>query len=139
MRQREAKIPDQDKVRLTEIEGRLAELFEVTRTRDETKLQGTLANGKTEVVHEVKLSAGKPAVILMQSKQFDTLLRLTDAKGKLLAENDDIDYAAKNLNSRIVFVPKADGVYRIIATSFQQQGRGDYTITIRQYAPAKSE
>jgi hypothetical protein len=41
----------------------------------------------------VKLTAGKPAVIEMQSKRFDTYLRLEDAKGKTLAENDDIDTA----------------------------------------------
>jgi hypothetical protein len=72
-------------------------------------------------------------------KQFDTLLRLQNAKGKTLAENDDIDLANKNLNSRILFIPKEDGVYRIIATSFQQTGRGEYDIIIRQYSPAKSK
>jgi hypothetical protein len=72
----------------------------------------------------------------MQSKQFNTYLRLEDAKGKTLAENYDIG-AAKNLNSRILFMPKADGVYRVIATSFQQQGRGEYEIIVREYGPGK--
>jgi hypothetical protein len=137
MKQREAKILPVDADRLTEAESRLAELFEATRKKDETKVQGKLTGAKTAVVHEVKLAAGKPAVIEMQSRQFDTLLQLQDAKGKLLAENDDIDFANKNLNSRILFIPKEDGVYRIIATSFQQTGRGDYDIIIRQYSPTK--
>jgi hypothetical protein len=47
--------------------------------------------------------------------------------------------ASKNLNSRIVFLPKADGVYHIIATSFQQAGRGEYEIVIRQYSSAKEK
>jgi hypothetical protein len=76
-------------------------------------------------------------VIEMQSKQFNTYLRLEDAKGKTLAENDDIDAAAKNLNSRILFMPKADGVYRIVATSFQQKGRGEYEIIAREYTSGK--
>jgi hypothetical protein len=81
----------------------------------------------------MKPIAGKPAVIEMHSKQFDTYLSGEDAKGKTLAENDDIDFAAKNLNSRILFLPKADGVYRVIATSFQQKGRGEYEIIIGEY------
>ena len=69
-----------------------------------------------EVVCEVKLTARKPVAIEMQSKEFDTLLRLQDAEGKLLAENDGIDPGV-NTNSRILFTPKEDGVYRIIAGS----------------------
>ncbi len=139
MKEREARIPPQDADRLTEAEGRLAELFEATRTKDETRLQGKLTDAKKEVLHEVKLTAGTPAVIEMRSRQFDTLLRLHDAKGKLLTENDDIDFANKNLNSRILFIPKEDGVYRIVATSFQQTGRGEYDVILRQYSPAKSK
>jgi hypothetical protein len=138
MKQREAKLPPQGKDRLTEAEGRLAELFEATRKKDETKLQGSLTDAKTEAVHEVKLTAGKPVVIEMQSKQFNTYLRLEDANGKTLAENDDIDTAGKNLNSRILFMPKDDGVYRVIATSFQQKGRGEYQIIVREYEAGKS-
>ncbi|GEM_PF-6169959 len=37
--------------------------------------------------------------------------------GRLLAENDDI--GPDNLNSRPIFNPPADGVYRILATSFE--------------------
>src|SRR5204862_1703747 len=53
MKQREAKIPPQGKVRLTEAEGRLAELFEATRKKDETRLTGKLTDAKTDTVHEV--------------------------------------------------------------------------------------
>jgi eukaryotic-like serine/threonine-protein kinase len=141
LRERQAKIPDAGKVRLAEAESRLAELFEATRTKDETKLQGKLEGAKTEVVHDVKLTAGKPLVIEMQSKEFNTFLRLQDAQGKTLVENDDIDFPNKNTstNSRILFIPKEDGVYRVIATSCQQKGRGDYDLIIRQYSPVKGK
>ena len=36
--------------------------------------------------------------------------------------------------SHIVFTPKEEGVYRITATSFEQRGRGAYTLTIRAIA-----
>jgi hypothetical protein len=45
-----------------------------------------------------------------------------------VAENDDI--APNNLNSRIIFTPKETGTYRIVATSFEERGRGAYTVTI---------
>ena len=64
----------------------------------------------------------------MRSGAFDTYLKLLDAKGTLLAENDDI--APNNLNSRIIFTPKESGTFRIVATSFQERGRGTYSLTI---------
>jgi eukaryotic-like serine/threonine-protein kinase len=134
MKEREESIPPLGRVRLTEAEARLAELFDATRTRDERKLAGALTDAQAEVVHEQELTAGRAVVIEMRSKKFDTYLRLEDAKGKVLAENDDIDLAAKNTDSRILFMPKASGVYRVVATSFQRQGRGGYEIIIRQYA-----
>jgi hypothetical protein len=114
------------------------QLFEATRKKEETKLQGRLTDAKTEAVHDLKLTAGKSVVIEMQSKQFNTYLRLEDTKGQTLAENDDIDTAGKNLNSRILFMLQADGVYRIVATSFRRAGRGEYEITVREYERGKS-
>jgi hypothetical protein len=49
----------------------------------------------------------------------------------LLAENDDI--SPQNLNSRIIFTPKQDGMYRIVATSFRREGRGQYSMTVREF------
>ena len=83
------------------------------------------------------MTAGKTYVIDMQRKAFDTFLKLEDAQGKLLAENDDI--SPTNRNSRILFTPKQDGTYRIIAASFQQQSRARYEIIIREYAAKKKQ
>jgi len=52
----------------------------------------------------------------------------------VLAENDDI--SPQNLNSRIIFPCKEDGNYRIVATSYQQAGRGAYVLIIREF-PSK--
>ncbi len=137
MKERAAQIPPQGKVRLTEAESRLVELFEATRKKDETRFAGRLTVTRAEVAHAVKLTAGNPVIIEMRSEWFDTYLRLEDAKGKLIAENDDIDTASKNLDSRILFVPQADGIYRVIATSYQRQGRGDYTLAVGVYHATK--
>jgi hypothetical protein len=80
----------------------------------------------------------------MTSPQFDTYLRLEDAKKKVLAENDDIsepgvrsqESGVRNLNSRIIFTPKEDATYLIIATSFEHRGVGAYTLTIREFLPS---
>ncbi len=137
LRQRVAQIPPQSKGRLTDVEGQLTELLEATRRKDETTLHANLTDAIHAAIRDVTLHAGKPVVIALSSKQFDTQLELQDAKGRTLAANDDIDYAGKNLNSRILFVPRADGVYRVVATSFRRQGRGAYDLVIRQYRTAQ--
>jgi hypothetical protein len=65
--------------------------------------------------YDVRMSGGKTYVIDLISKQFDAFLRLEDAAGKELGRDDDSGGAN---NARIRFKPPADGVYRIIATSF---------------------
>ncbi|MGF1582286.1 MAG: tetratricopeptide repeat protein [Gemmataceae bacterium] len=84
----------------------------------------------------LELKAGHTYVIEMQSQQFDTLLRLEDAKGNKLAENDDIDSQTNKLKSRIVYTPNQTDTYRIVATSFQRKGRGSYELVIREFPSA---
>jgi eukaryotic-like serine/threonine-protein kinase len=95
-------------------------------------MQGSLTFAQRQKSHAVKLKAGVTYVFDMRSEQFDTLLRLVDAQGVLLAENDDIA-PGKDLNSRISFVPTQDGDYRLIAGSFRQQGTGGYTVIVRSF------
>ncbi len=94
----------------------------------ETELKGELKG--PSVTHAHKMQVDHTYVIVMKSTQFDPTLQLLDVNGKKLAENDDL--AKKNRNSRIIFTPKQDGSYRIIATSFEQRGRGTFTILIRE-------
>jgi tetratricopeptide (TPR) repeat protein len=103
----------------------------VAMSYNEETRKGALSAMGGEQAHELKMTAGTTYSIDMISTQFDTYLRVEDAKKKMLAENDDI--APNDLNSRIVFTAREDGVYRIIATSFQQRGRGAYTLVIRGF------
>ncbi|MCI0682674.1 MAG: trypsin-like peptidase domain-containing protein [Gemmataceae bacterium] len=83
-------------------------------------------------VHTIALKAGVRYVIEMGGAvplQFDPFLRLEDAKGQELAVDDD---SGGNLNSRIVYTPKTDGDYRIIATVFEPQQLGAYTLTVAE-------
>jgi serine/threonine protein kinase/Tfp pilus assembly protein PilF len=80
--------------------------------------------------------AGRVYIIDLESTAFDALLRLEDAKGKQLAENDDF-LPDVHRNARLVFTPKQTGDYRIVATSFQQEGVGAGRLRVREYFDRK--
>ncbi len=80
-------------------------------------------------VHLVELSPAKSYVIDLASKKFDAFLRLEDANGKQIAEDDD---SGGGTNARLRFRPRASGVYRIIATTFEPSTFGPYSLTIRE-------
>jgi tetratricopeptide (TPR) repeat protein len=96
-----------------------------------TRREGALTDKGKSQVHPWKMVAGRTYVIDLESAAFDAFLRLEDPTGKLLAENDDI--SPTNQNSRLVFTPKADGSYRVVATSFQEAGTGPYTLRVREF------
>jgi thiol-disulfide isomerase/thioredoxin len=78
-------------------------------------------------VHNYKMSAGTIYAIDMKSKDFDTFLRLEDAAGKKLDEDDD---GGEGSNSRLFFEAPKDGMYRIVCTSFDGKN-GAFTLTVR--------
>jgi Bacterial pre-peptidase C-terminal domain len=82
-------------------------------------------------VHTVHMTAGRNYTIDMSSGNFDTFLRLMDNQFGKLAEDDDSGGGNNGTDSRIVFTPKADGDYHIIATTFDGQ-IGNYTLTVRE-------
>ncbi len=75
----------------------------------------------------IELLEGNAYTIEMNSTDFDAFLRVVDAKGKELAQDDD---SGGNLNSKIVFVPPAKGKYTIVATSFGG-GLGNYQLVVK--------
>ncbi len=86
----------------------------------ETTVQGTLTHKRPSDVHQLKMVAGQRYVIEMHSTDLDSYLKLHDPAGKLLAENDDA--LPPNLDARLIYVPQADGIYRILATLHQERG-----------------
>jgi serine protease Do len=87
-------------------------------------------------VEEVNLSAGVTYIIEMHSNEIDSYLFLEDLKGKTLAKDDD---SGGDLNAKIVFRAPSDGVYRIIATTFNPRETGNYTLTVRQQADPEKD
>jgi serine/threonine protein kinase/tetratricopeptide (TPR) repeat protein len=98
-------------------------------------LNGTLSPAARSEAHEVKLIARKTYVFDLDSSAFETLLQLRDAEGKLLAENDDTRTGDRS--ARLVFTPRADGVYRLVATSPRETGLGAYSLRIGALSDAK--
>jgi thiol-disulfide isomerase/thioredoxin len=84
-------------------------------------------------VFTVKLESGKTYRIDMKEtggdKDFDALLFLEDANGKILAINDDAE-PGKTLDSRIVHKAAADGTYRIICTTLVADQTGKFSLEV---------
>ena len=73
---------------------------------------------------------GQRLVIDMTSSSFDTYLYLRDSDGFLLGHDDD---SGDDNNARVRTILPRNGSYRIIATSFGQTARGDYTLAVSEW------
>jgi hypothetical protein len=70
----------------------------------------------------------------------DSILKLTDAKGQLLVQNDDADdketgLSTHHADSRIIFTLPADGVYYLHLGDAQRKGGPDFAYRLRVSAP----
>ena len=82
--------------------------------------------------YNVTLHAGRIYVIDMVSEELDSYLRMEDADGTRLAQNDD---GGGGLNARIIITAPRNGMYRIIATS-GTPGTGHFSLTVQEFQPA---
>lgn len=90
-------------------------------------------------VHQVRLQAGATYVFDLESGNgrpgphnpgyFDTWLRLEDAAGRTLINNDD---GGEGLNARIRFSPTQGGTFRLVVTSYRTGATGNYALIVRQ-------
>ncbi|TVQ19252.1 MAG: serine protease [Leptolyngbya sp. DLM2.Bin15] len=74
-------------------------------------------------------TSGQTVTISMESNEFDTYLILLGPNGELIDQNDDA--GPNTLNSRIVATLPRTGTYVILANSYDNTGRGRYTLTVR--------
>jgi hypothetical protein len=100
----------------------------------DSKLDDTDAGYGDNKVHAklflVKMVKGKTYQIDMSTNNFDAYLYLEDPGKKLLAEDDDTGGGDTMLDAQIVVTPTDDGVYRIIATSFEGDKTGNFKLTV---------
>jgi len=72
---------------------------------------------------------GQTVTVTQRSQQFDTYLTLVDRfTGEILAENNDINTEAGDIDSQITFVAEADREYLVRASSADNPGLGEYSL-----------
>jgi thiol-disulfide isomerase/thioredoxin len=86
--------------------------------------------------YKIQLAEGKAYRLDLNSKDFDTYLRLEDAKGKEVAANDDV--APGNLNSRILYFASKSGEYRVIVTTFDAGKTGAFKLDVKPASAAET-
>jgi hypothetical protein len=99
------------------------------------ELKGKLAasdpkdTGRTDSyckIYTIKLEAGKTYQFDCKS-EWDNWLRIEDAKGKQLAEDDD---SGGGTDAQIIFECKTAGEYRVIVTTYNAGDTGDFTVIV---------
>jgi C-terminal processing protease CtpA/Prc len=93
-------------------------------------VEGELAP-RTRVQYTAEVAAGDVVTILLgdETGEFDTVLRLYDVDGNLLAENDDFDDTTYNSGFEALEVP-ADMTIIVEAATYEDAGEGAYTIQV---------
>ena len=78
--------------------------------------------------YKLEMSAKSTYVIHLESRDFDSYLRLLNAEGKEVAQDDD--GAKDGLNAKLVFPCTATGSYTIIVTTHAHPDTGDYQLRV---------
>ena len=90
----------------------------------------TLGDGSHVELWVVELRAGQTVTVTMRSRDFDTMLMMGAFEDEdNAAENDDFEEGSTD--SRITFRARSNGMYGILANSFEGGETGSYTIEIQ--------
>ncbi len=87
------------------------------------------SDGSLYQKHEFEGRAGQSVTIRAESSDFDTYLVLVSPSGQAIAQNDDAD--TTSTDSEISIILPRTGTYQAIVNSFDKEGRGRYSLTIR--------
>jgi hypothetical protein len=121
-------------MRVTEFQGVFQIKSQINNADVVFKKQGVpINNNKRCKEYVIDLEAGKSYTFDLESRDFDSFLRLEQLDGVMLREDDD---SGGNLNSRIDFVPPRTASYIVVATSLNG-GSGSFTLTVRDTKFAK--
>ena len=133
---------DEENVDVFETEAENPE-SEIATNSDSSRLlenveRGTLETGDRTIPEDGSLydsyplegKAGDSFTIYLESDEFDPFVALIDNKGNIIEQNDDI--SDENSNSQIQVTIPQDGVYNVIVNAYDQGGKGNYVLTVRQ-------
>ena len=98
--------------------------------------RGTLEDGDRVIADDGSLydfypiegNKGDSFTINLESEDFDAFVALVDSNGNTIGENDDISQS--DSNSQIDVTLPADGVYNVIVNTYDQEGKGEYVLTV---------
>jgi hypothetical protein len=82
---------------------------------------------------------GRTYTIDLRSDDFDAYLRLEDASGKIVAEDDDSGGGKTMHDARIVYKAPKGGNYTVVCTSYNSSAKGKYSLTIVHDGQGKEE
>jgi hypothetical protein len=91
-------------------------------------VEGSLTQQRSEVAFQFAATANQLLAITLRSAEFDTYLTLRNAEGDTLQEDDD---SAGDLDSLINVAIPADGLYTVVASSFNG-GVGAFALEIEE-------
>lgn len=98
-------------------------------------LSGTLETIGDHDWYRITLTQGQQISILLDGISLeDPYLRIRDAAGNVLFENDDIN-SGVNRDSRIVFTAPTSGTFYIDAGSWEDDYTGTYQLSVTPYVP----
>ncbi|MBX9680969.1 MAG: hypothetical protein K2X38_19610 [Gemmataceae bacterium] len=122
-------------LKIEELKYKLAKAQEIPKggLSIDTKLDNTdpfdqLGGKQRFKLYSLKLEAGKAYTLDMTSNHFDSFLRLMDSRFKVLESDDD---GGGNLDARITFRPRENGVFHIIATTLDGE-LGDFNLRVKE-------
>jgi S1-C subfamily serine protease len=78
--------------------------------------------------HVFEGTAGQRVVISLESRDFDPYLALLGPGDVLVGENDDV--STNSLDAGLSVTLPADGLYRVLANTYDATGSGRYTLTV---------
>lgn len=96
-----------------------------------------LGDGSFYEPHDFIGRTGQSVLIQMNSNAFDPYLLLYGPNGQKISENDDT--SQENRNSSIAVVLPTDGNYSVFANSYDESGRGSYTLTVSNVGSDSSQ
>ena len=89
-------------------------------------------NGKIHKLLLVKFEAGKTYQIDHSSRDFDAFMILLGPDGVLVAQDDDSGGGPNGLDARIIYQAPKTGEYRVVVTSYNNVGIGNFSIMIQE-------
>jgi hypothetical protein len=126
-----ASLSEEEKQACQKLWADVAQVVKVAEGRlIETRVNTTLTPKETSRLHQIELKAGKTYIVDLETAEFDMVMKLVDARGKMLAQATAAD--GEGRYSRIVYTPRLDATVRLVVSSHWADETGAYVLRLRE-------